>query len=262
MKRTLLLTLGICATSAALHGQTTTLWNFNSTISDTSTASGVLTPATGTGSLALVGGTLSTFAGGSTTDPAPSADNSGLNASTYPAQGANNKAAGVRYSVSTVGFLEGIEIKLDLRLSGTASRFFQLQLSSDGINFADAVGGVATVGGPLNSNTNVSFTDAGLYSHTASSASQTFVSNITYTLPDGSLFEDNSNFAFRWVSTFAPTTSTYISSNAGTSAAYSVSGTTRFDMVSVTPVPEPTSVGLVFAGMAVLGGWRRFRRVA
>ena len=81
------------------------------------------------------------------------------------------------------------------------------------------------------------------------------MTGITYTLPSGSAFANDANFAFRWVAAFdasgtAP--GSYISSNTGTAAAYSTTGTARFDDVSIGQVPEPSTyalLGLAGAGL-------------
>lgn len=104
-----------------------------------------------------------------------------------------------------------------------------------------------------------------------------FVDNISYTLPTGQGFENNPNFAFAistvWdpngtytsgttglLSSFAGTASTDTSSGYNTNAAQG--GTARLDLVTVTAVPEPTTIAMV-ATAALVGGsaaWRRRRR--
>jgi endonuclease/exonuclease/phosphatase family metal-dependent hydrolase len=78
-------------------------WNFNSITPDNNTTTGATTPSVGVGTAALVGGTTATFATGDTTlDPAPAADNTAWNTTSYPASG-NNKTAGAQFAVSTAG---------------------------------------------------------------------------------------------------------------------------------------------------------------
>lgn len=105
-----------------------------------------------------------------------------------------------------------------------------------------------------------------------------FVDNITYTLPAGQGFEGNPNFAFAIVGIWDPNnpsatsgTTGLVSSYAGTDSTngvngYLTSGATggqvRFDLVTVSAVPEPTTWAMLGAS-AVIGGslaWRRRSR--
>ena len=108
-------------------------WNFNSTPPDTNIATGSTSPSIGGGTLSNLG-TTATFATGSTNDAA--GDNSGWNTTSYPAQGTGNKTDGIQVSVSTVGFAN-IAVGWDQRVSGTASKYFRLQYTTNGINFID-----------------------------------------------------------------------------------------------------------------------------
>jgi len=242
------------------NAQLITRWNFNSTTPDATTTTGVTTPSTGTGTLSLVGGATSTFATGSPGDTGGGTDNSGLNLSTWAAQGTGNLTRGLQFSASTAGYSD-IVVSLDFRNSGTVSRFFQLQVSTDGTTFNNVSGGTAAFG-TVNNNSGTSFTSAGLYSNTAASSSQAFVQSITYTFPSGSAVENNPNAAFRWLATFDPSAGgNYVSSFAGTTSAYSVNGTGRFDMVSVSgtvAVPEPSEyAAMAGAGLIGFAVWRR-----
>lgn len=230
------------------QAQTLAQWNFNSVTNDATTSTGSLNPSTGTGTLTLVGGTTSTFSAGSPGDP-NTTDNSGLQTTGYPAQGTGSGTAGVQFAVSTAGLTGAIQLSLDFRQSGTQSRAFQLQLSTNGTIFTNASGGTATVAGPVNSNANTSFNSAGLYLNDAGT-SQTFVQGITYTLPAGSAYANDPNFAFRWVSVFDPAAGTYVASNPANT--YAATGTARFDLVTVAAaVPEPSTY--VWVGAAGLG---------
>jgi hypothetical protein len=242
----------LAASLIASQAQTISLWNFNSLVPDASTATGILTPSAGSGTVSLIGGVTSTFAAGSLGDPASiGTDNSGLNLTGWAAQGTGSGARGLQVAVSTAGF-SNIRVSLDFRESGTVSRFFQLQASVDGSTFNNVSGGIASFGA-VNNNTNTAFTSAGLFSNTASSGSQAFVESINYTFAPGSTFENNPNFAFRWVAVFAPADgANYISANAGTTAAYATTGTARFDMVSVTSVPEPSAFALGALGISAM----------
>lgn len=249
--------------SAAAQAQTISLWDFNSNPADANVATGITTPSIGSGTLSLFGGVTSTFATGSPGDPASAGtDNSGLNLTTWAAQGTGSGTRGLQVATSTVGFAN-IAISFDLRQSGTVSRFFQLQASSDGITFNNVSGGTASFGTVGSGNTGTTFTSAGLYSNNPGGGSQTYVQSITYDFAPGSVYENDSTFAFRWVAVFDPVNgANYISANAGTTTAYATTGTARFDMVSVSslPVPEPSTLALAgLGGIAALIGFRRFK---
>jgi hypothetical protein len=81
----------------------------------------------------LVGGTTATFASGSPQDLAST--DFGYNTTNYPAQGTNNRSAGVQFSVPTTGFYQ-IKVRFDMRWSNTASKFVRLQYTTDGSSWA------------------------------------------------------------------------------------------------------------------------------
>lgn len=91
-----------------------TQWNFNSSN---------LVPNIGTGIASNIGGTSSAYATGN--------PGQGWNTSAYPAQGTGSGTAGVRFMVSTVGY-EDIVLNFDHRASGTASRWTQVDYTTDG----------------------------------------------------------------------------------------------------------------------------------
>lgn len=238
------------ASSAGVIAQ----WNFNSTTPDASASTGTTSPSTGSGTLALVGSTTSTFAGGSPGDTSSATDNSGLNLAGFPSLSSNSGTAGIQVNVSTLGQPGPVQISFDLRQSPSASRYFQLMASSDGSTFTNVSGGTATFGAVSN-NTNTSFSDTGLYSNTTSTGTQNFVQGITYTFPAGSVYENDPNFAFRIVSVFDPASGT---SYTGSNGNYATSGTARFDLVTV--APEPTSAcTLGVGGLLLLARRRRAR---
>ncbi|NDD15189.1 MAG: hypothetical protein EB072_21795, partial [Betaproteobacteria bacterium] len=126
----------------------------------------------------------------------------------------------------------GIVIGLDFRQSATSSKYWQLQLSSDGTTFVNASGGTAAIASGQNAaNTETAFSNDGLYVNNPGSGSQQFVTGITYTLTGSaaSAYVNNSNFAWRWVSVFSPGGSSY----AAASSTYGTAGTARFDNVYV-----------------------------
>ncbi len=218
---------------------------------------GVTTPATGSGTASLVGGTTATFAGGN------GGSSFAWNTSTYAAQGTGSGTRGVMFMVSTVGY-EDITINYDHRSSGTNSRWSQLEYTLDG-------GGLWTVFGNNN---------GGLSPH------DTFYAQ-SFDLSSISGADENANFGIRITSIFSPNAfdqnatladfagnTAYQRANADSkgpglgvgSGDYGTSGTWRFDNVTfngTAVVPEPSTciiagIGLIgFVGLA-----RRARRLA
>ena len=154
-------------------------------------------------------------------------------------------------------------------ISGTAT----VNVSNDGIIDFRTINGNWL-------NLTVTSTGANVYAPTGinpSNYAAGFVDNITYTLPTGQGFEGNPNFAFAIVSVWDPSlsvtsgTTGLISSFAGTDSTDTVTGYTnttanggalRFDLVTVSAVPEPTTWAMLGAS-ALIGGslaWRRRSR--
>src|SRR5437868_10322521 len=135
MKRLLfpiLILLGLASGYAEIISQ----WNFNSLPADADKTSGTTSPSAGSGSALLLNGVTAVFSDGSTNDPAPGTDDSGWSTTHYPTQGTSNKTAGVQFNVSTVGY-SNIVIRWDQRTTGSASKYFRLQYSSDGVHYTD-----------------------------------------------------------------------------------------------------------------------------
>lgn len=216
---------------------TLTQWNFNSVTPDANTATGILTPNIGSGSASLVGGTTSTFASGDasggSTDPALG-DDSAWNLTTFASAGTENKGRGAQFSVSTVGF-EDIIISFDQRLSNTAANTWRFQYTLDGNSYTDS--------------TQFTFTPA------ATLTGDVWYNNRSVDLSAITGADNNANFGFRIVAEFDPNTGDYLA--ARSTSTYGTSGTSRFDMVTIsaTAVPEPTAyaaiVSLVCSGIAL-----------
>ncbi len=203
-------------TAGQVQGTAATIarWDFNSAPPDASTATGSAEPAVGVGTASLAGGVTGSFAGGTGRDPG--ADNTGWSTAGYPAAGAANKTAGVEFRVSTRGY-SNIVVSWDQRLSGSASRYARLQYSVTGTNFVDASAIVV----PTNN---------------------TFVVQ-TVSLAGLAGVNDNANFAMRIVTEFE--SSATGSGAAGyvtpLGAAYSGSGTIRFDLLEIAGTPLRTN---------------------
>src|SRR5258705_8105210 len=86
------------------HAGIISQWSFNSDPPDGDPGSGTLIPSFGYGTISFLNGITNNFSDGSSNDPAPIADDSAISTSRYPAQGTNNKTAGVQFNLSTVGY--------------------------------------------------------------------------------------------------------------------------------------------------------------
>lgn len=237
MKRTLLIAAALGVASAA-NAQILTQWNFNFG-NDANTGTGTLSPAIGTGTASLVGGATATFASGDasggSTDPNVG-DDSAWNLTTWAAQGTGSGTRGAQFAVSTLGFTN-VVVTWDQRHSNTVSKYFQFQYSTDGSTFSST-----------------GLTNSGIFEATAG---DTWFNNRSVDLTGVAGVANNANFAFRVVAIFAPSTSTYVASNP--TGTYGTTGTSRFDMVTVSaaPVPEPASIAAIGLGIASLVARRR-----
>ena len=260
MKNIILSLLGLAAATnapAAVISQ----WDFNTVPPDSGVGSGTLTPSIGTGVASAVGGVNAVFNTGSPSDPAASGtDNSGVSANTFPAQGTGSGTAGVQFTSSTVGFKD-ISVSFDLRAGTAASRFYQLQITNDGLTYVNVSAGTGQGATTPGTNSVATISNTGSIQINADSAVLNYGQGFSYTLAGGSASENNANFGFRVVSVFDPAGGTqYVSSNAGTALAYLPSGAIRVDMVTMSGsvIPEPTS--LAFLAMGSIVALRRRRR--
>jgi endonuclease/exonuclease/phosphatase family metal-dependent hydrolase len=186
-------------------------WNFNSTIPDGTNSTGVTTPATGSGTAALVGGATATFATGDPNlDPAGATDNSAWNSATYPAQGTGDRTRGVQFNVSTAG-RQNIVVSWSTQDSNTGSRYSRLQYTTNGLTYLDF---------PVTTTNTINV-------FTAKTNSLAAISGVN----------DNPNFAIRIVAEFESSAtgnnnSNYVAANSPTSS-YGPAGTVRFDMMTI-----------------------------
>lgn len=254
MKTPFLLLISLFAVTSVQAATTFTQWTFNAG-NDNSGSTGTLTPFVGTGTASTIGGVTHTFAAGSATDTAPGSlgtpvhGNSGFNTTAYQAQNTGSGTAGVVFMTSTSGY-EDVLFSFDLRASGTASRWAQLDYTLDG--------GTTWVNAFWNNN-------GGLSPHDSFYHFDVDLSSI----PGA---DNNPLFGVRVVSIFSPTAFTqgtanaantaYQYANAGSSN-YAGTGTWRFDMVTFTGtdiavVPEPSRA--LLAGLGILGLCLRRRK--
>jgi hypothetical protein len=201
------------APAASAQSAIITQWNFNG-------LTGVdqhPTPSTGGGSMGPIGGPTSTgFFTGSFHDTTGGGTNQDWSISPFPGQGTGSGTAGAYFAVSTVNF-STISVTLDLRASGTASRYAELQYSVDG--------GAHWTDGTLITNGNASYGSASLDLSSVTAA------------------EDNAAFQIRVVTVFDPSgspPSAYAAANP--TGTYGPNGTYRFDIVTVSGMPlTPTN---------------------
>jgi len=195
-----------------MHAQTViTRWNFNSVVADANTATGSIAPSSGAGTISAIGGTTSLFASGDagtgSSDPA-TGDDSGWGNTSHPANGTNDKTAGISFALSTAGYTN-IIVTYDVRHSNTSSRNSQFQYTAD-----------ITATTPV-------WVDVAMVTATAG---DTWFAR-SFNLSAVTAINNNPNAGFRVVSVFEPTTSLYAAS--GAASTYATTGNWRFDMVTV-----------------------------
>ncbi|MDZ4204276.1 MAG: T9SS type A sorting domain-containing protein [Bacteroidales bacterium] len=180
----------------------------------------VITPATGSGTAALIGGTSSTFATGN-------GGGRGWNTSTYPAQGTNSGTGGVQYTVSTSNYKD-IIVSWDQRHSNTGANRVRLKYTLNGSTWVDFV---ATATNAINTKAGVDVGfDNGRY--IADAGDTWFVRNANLSAFAGA--NNNPAFAIRLVSEFVDGTNYAASTPA---SAYATLGTWRWDNVTFAGTP-------------------------
>jgi hypothetical protein len=237
--------------SGVASGDTITQWTFNSVPGDANTATGTTAPEIGTGTASLIGGTTASFASGDasggSSDPNVG-DDSAWNATTWPTLNANNETAGVQFLSGTTGF-QDIVVSWDQRHSNSASRFFAFyfttdgntwtRLSVDGTNASPgatpAAGNPASTPGLFGANGTFSAFDASV-----AGAGDDWFNGRSVNLTSIAGVNNNPNFGFQIVSSWD--SGTGYSASSGN--AYATTGTSRFDMVTVSgtaAIPEPSA---------------------
>lgn len=177
-----------------------TEWNFDGSN---------LTPAIGTGTITLVGGVTPNNQTGTNACNCPFVGgnpNTGkaYTTTTYPAQGTSSGTAGIMFNVDTTNY-SGISITVDAYGSNTASKYIQLQYTTDGTSWTNSGNPVAL----------------------APSAWSTLSATLS------SPADNNSAFAFRIVSVFDPNDPANKYAAIGASSNYATTGALRFDNVKI-----------------------------
>jgi hypothetical protein len=167
-------------------------------------------PSTGSGTASRIGGTSATSAADIINDAPTSV---AWNISTYPAQSTNSGTAGTQYLIDTTG-QNNLIFRFDHRHSNTASRFHDLQYTTDG------------------GSTWTTFETFQPYALNGAGGDR-FNQNRTFDLSGVAGVNNNPNFGVRIVSVFDPSSGTeYTASNAASS--YGTAGTFRLDNVTLT----------------------------
>ncbi|MEO2045095.1 MAG: hypothetical protein ABGX16_00800 [Pirellulales bacterium] len=253
-----------------------TEWNYNaaSSIGDASTGTGT---TVGGGSFPFTS-TLPN-SNGSSADPG-TVITQGLNNQEWTRRGPNageaNGGRKVTWATSTSGNTD-VVFEWDMVAGYRTSKYYQISATTDGTTFNPVSGGVGTgsaTAGVGNATVDsagfitVNFDD--LYEPepgTDPVSPIDYLFDLSYAFPSGSAFENNPNFAVQIAAVYAPGRSDFVSSFAGTTSADVVSGyarsgetDTRYDLVSITGVPEPTSFALAAVCGLALAGVRRRRK--
>jgi hypothetical protein len=168
--------------------------------------------------LRVIGTESSTFGNvgqGRTSDPAET-DNSMLRIGAFPRQGEGNQSCGLELLASTVG-RRNICLLWDQYNSGTASRFWRIQYTTNGTDFID-------------------------HSVVTNSTPSVWIRQRRTSFSDVAGAENNPNFGLRFVSEFGAAEG-YIAVNEGSN--YSTAGTFWLDMVGLSGETIPDEPGPV-----------------
>lgn len=245
----LVLSLAAAVMPASALGATITQWNFNTAIAPNNSPATLL----GVGSATPVGMTGGgnadiVAAGGNTPSSDPSLPNNawrvrGVTSNGW--SGTTELLSGARFNVSTAG-ASNIVAKFDVQATDGSPRYGQFQYTGDGTNFT-------SLGSLIDFN-----------------ATYDGWATFTYDLSSIPAVNNNPLFGFKLVSAFSPVAFTNLNgvqpagtafqrASATTQVYNGTAGNWRFDMVTVSSVPEPST--LVAGVLAVFGlGLSRSRR--
>jgi hypothetical protein len=195
----------------------------------------------GAGTASAVGSVTTTFPIGSPIDKSGSDPlNRAWSVGSFAAQGTGSGTRGMMFQVAPPADA-GIVVTWAQRHSSSASRWTRFEYTTDGTSFTSA-------GLP-----NEGFMEANL-------GGDAWMNNMSMDLSKVSGIGGNSKFAFRIVTVFAPGTETYVAT--GNSSNYSVIGTVRVDMMTITAthLPGPGTASLLGAAALTARGRSRTRR--
>jgi hypothetical protein len=136
MKRILIIPIFAIAALLQAQADTVAYWDFNSLEPDATASTGTLLPQTGTGACLPIGPTTTYRFQGSTSSDPWVFDNSCLRVAGFPTVANANKTSGVQYMFSTVGY-ESISLSWENTHNTTASLYWRLQYTADGVNWKD-----------------------------------------------------------------------------------------------------------------------------
>ena len=191
--------LSVTAFAFTAQAQTVlTQWNFDASSTVAST---------GNGTISLIGGVvenIQTTSGACNCAFVAGNPNSGkaYTTKTYPDQGSGSGTAGIVFSTSTSS-ASNVSVSIDVYGSGTASKYFQLQYTTDGSTWSNVTSAPSAL-----------------------AATNTWLT-VSAALPADAA--GKANFALRAVTVFAPSTTSYTPN--GTN--YLPGGALRFDNVTI-----------------------------
>lgn len=258
----------LCTTSPSQATSIISQWNWNGV-----TLANIGVPTTGTtGTYAgvLTTGTILSSASGPTgspTDPlGASPGNWAALAGNYPAATAPSGTDGFGVtSVNTNGSSQ-VQVGVSLKVGRNASRYWQIFASTDGTTWnpvSGGIGAVTNIGSGTEQPVAVSISNSGLISFTANNAAfansnPSGYASFTYTLPTGQGYENSSTFGFRVLSVWDPSGTSYVAASPSGTYAGTGGGTSiLLDMVTVTAIPEPASIGIFSMGLGFVTLMRR-----
>ena len=266
----------LVAWSSTAPAATLAAWNFNTR---SSPAPSVASTGVGTSSgFAFPLGSAPAVQDGSPNDTAPVTVNGGPNNGSAvrsgPVPGEAPATRVARFNTSTAGFLAP-KVTFDLMQGFRSSRFYQMEATTNGTTFGPLPAG-GTGSTVSNAFGTASITATGLITvQTVSGLIDTgngsgYLTDLSYTFPTGTAFDNNPSFGVRIFATFDPNGTDYVSSFAGTTSANTVNGyirdtaqggnQIRYDLVRITAteIPEPAA-GAMAVVLASIGGAKRRR---
>jgi hypothetical protein len=242
----------LAAVGPVAQAATITQWNFNSAVG----VNNAPMPSVGAGSATPVG-----MNGGANNadilviNPAAAAGNSSDPASPnhqWRVRGSQSNGwsgttqllSGARFKASTVGF-QDIVVSFDIQATDGSPRHAQFQYTIDGTSFV-------SFGGLLDFN----------------ATSDKWRTGVTFDLSAVDAVENNASFGFQLVSAFSPVEFTnangvqpantaFQRTDAGANVYNGTAGNYRFDMVTISSIPEPSVLAPLAVAALVLGRKRR-----